>query len=266
MRFAAHRLGCHVEAYRGETVQLSGRLSGLVGLDDLRARCLLVPRSAWPALVQDTLEGLAVSREARVDLLDLELVRPLLRSRVYAEGAVLADDVVTEPLAPGLVEVLVAEIELAVTAVPSGVVSGWGVPVPELFVQARRQVLDAGLLVPQRLDLGGVVLTSLESASPFAATHVHWLPSYVDVPGAGALVALPTRHLLLVAPMLERTQTLDAAQTLLVNADRLWRDGPGGLSPDLWWWHPPRLVPLPGSPTSLSPPPEFVAVLDALAG
>ena len=35
----------------------------------------------------------------------------------------------------------------------------------------------------------------------------------------GLLVALPTRHLVLCAPMQGREQTLDAAQALLVNAD-----------------------------------------------
>jgi len=132
------------------------------------------------------------------------------------------------------------------------------------FPRARQQTLDAGLPMRSTLDLDGVELVALELPTPFAPTHVHWLPSYVDVPPAGALVCLPTRHLVLVAPMVGRQQVLDAAQTMLVNAERLWQDGPGGLSPDLYWWHPPALVLLPGTPTSLSPPVEFLHVLDAL--
>ena len=251
-------------AYDGETVVLDGRLTGTVALADLRAACALEPQDRWGRVVQEALHGLALSVQEKVDLADVEVVRPLLRSRVYTEGAVIADDVVSEPLAFGLVEVLVAEVAGAVRSLPTAVVDGWGVARPELFVQARRQVLDAGLLTRRELDLDGVVLTALESPSPFAATHVHWLPSYLDVPPAGALVALPTRHLILVAPLRTREATLAAAQALLVNADRLWQDGPGELSPDLWWWRPPQLVLLPGTPTSLSPPPEFVEVLDAL--
>ena len=264
MRFAALRVGSTVVDYDGETVVLDGRLTGTVALADLRAACALEPQDRWGRVVQEALHGLALSVQEQVDLADVAAVRPLLRSRVYTDGAVLADDVVHVPLADGLVEVLVAEVAGAVRSLPSSVIRAWGVPLPELFVQARQQVLDAGLLTRRELDLDGVVLTALESPSPFAATHVHYLPSYVDVPPAGALVAMPTRHLLLVAPMVTRAQTVLAAQALLVNADRLWQDGPGGLSPDLWWWKPPELVLLPGSPTSLSPPPAFVEVLDAL--
>ena len=264
VRLAATRVGSTVVAYDGETVVLDGRLTGTIALSDLRAACDLEPRKGWLRVVQGALHGLAQSVQSDVDLLDLEAVRPHLRSRVYAVGALLTEDVVTEPFADGLLEALVVEVQGAVRTVPAVIVLQWQVSVPGLFVQARQQTLDAGLPRRSTLDLDGVELTALESTGPFTATHVHWLPSYVDVPPAGALVALPTRHLVLVAPLLGRQQTLDAAQAMLVNADRLWREGPGGLSPDLWWWHPPDLVLLPGTPTSLSPPPAFLQVLDAL--
>ncbi|MFN2523537.1 MAG: hypothetical protein ABR614_09555, partial [Mycobacteriales bacterium] len=93
---------------------------------------------------------------------------------------------------------------------------------------------------------------------------LHRLGSLVDVPAAGALIALPTRHLLLVAPLRTRTLAVEAAQLLLLNADRIWSDGPWPLSPDLWWWRSGELLHLPGTTTSLSPPVEFVRVLDAL--
>ncbi len=266
VRQAALRVGSTITSYDGETATLDGRLSGTVALADLRAACELEPRGQWLRVVQGALHGLSQSAQVELDLRDVDAVRPLLRSRVYAEGALLADDVATQHLAEGLVEVLVAEVDGAVRSLPTTVVDGWGVSRGELFVQGRQQVLAAGLLTRRELDLEGVVLTALESSAPFAATHVHWLPSYVDVPAAGALVALPTRHLVLVAPMVGRTQTIDAAQALLVNADRLWRDGPGELSPDLWWWKPPELVLLPGDPTSLRPPIEFLQVLDGLPG
>ena len=259
---AANRIGSTVVAYDGETVGLTGRLTGTVALADLRAACALEPRNRWDSVVHEALHGLALSAEAVVDLADLAQVGPLLRSRVYAEGAVLVEDVVTQHLADGLVEVLVAEVGGAVRAIPPSAVATWGVAAP--FARARQQTLDAGLPSRSMLDLDGVCLVALELPTPFAATHVHWLPSYVDVPAAGALVALPTRHLVLVAPMVGRQQTLDAAQAMLVNAERLWEDGPGGLCPDLYWWHPPSLVLLPGTATSLAPPVEFLDVLDAL--
>ncbi len=260
------RLGLAVVSFDGEVVVLRGRVAGTVALADVRAACLLQPVPQWPGVVLDALQGLARSLEVSVDLSDEAAVRPLLRARVYTEGAVLTDDVVRRPLAAGLVEVLVADVAGAVRTIPPAAVAGWGAPVDALFDLAREQVLADGLLTRSRLDLGDVEVLALESPSAFAATHVSWLATYVDVPAAGLLVALPTRHLVLCAPMLRRGQVLDAAQALLANADALWTAGPGALSPDLWWWRDGALELLPGTPTSLSPPIEFVEVLDALPG
>lgn len=266
MREACSRLGLTVLALDGEVVRLSGRIEGTVALSDVRATCALAPVDAWPGLVLDALQGLALSLETPVDLADAGTLRPRLRVRVYTEGAVLADDVVRRPLCPGLVEVLVVDLAGAVRVLPPAAVAAWDEPVEGLFARGRDQVLADGLLTRRELDLGGVDVLALESPSAFAATHVSWLPTYVDVPPAGLLVALPTRHLLLCAPLTGRGQALHAAQALLVNADALWRTGPGALSPDLWWWRDGALELLPGTPTSLSPPVRFVEVLDALPG
>lgn len=260
------RLGLVVRSLDGEVVVLQGRIDGTVALGDVRAACALRPVPEWPAVVLDALQGLARSLEAEVDLRDLALARPLLRSRVVAEGALLAEDVLRRPLAAGLAEVLVADVGGAVRSLPPQVVAGWDADPDALLDLGRQQVLAAGLLSRRTVDLGGVEVLALEAPSAFAATHVWALPSYVDVPPAGLLVALPTRHLVLVAALTGRHQALDLAQALLVNADDIWRAGPGALSPDLYWWRGDRLTLLPGTPTSLSPPLGFLEVLDALPG
>lgn len=257
-------LGLTVLSLSGDRVELRGRIDGLVGLEDVRARCRLEPVGRWPSLVVDALQGLALALESGGVPVDLAAAGPLLRSRVVSEGAVLADDVAWRPLTAGLVEVLVAEVGGAVRQLHRTTVDAWRTPLPDLLARGREQVLRAGLLTRRELDLDGCALTALESTGAFAATHVHWLGTYVDPPPGGLLVALPTRHLVLVAAVLDREQVLRAAQALLVNADRLWRDGPGALSPDLYWWRDGELMLLPGTPTSLSPPAAFVEVLDAL--
>lgn len=262
---ACDRLGLSVVAYGGESVDVVGRrLTGKIGVDDLRARCALLDRSRWVAELTDALQALAVSREDAERLADLEVAGPLLRVRVQAEGAVLTDDVVRSPLCPGLVEVLVVERHGTLAPVPVPAARGWAVAEQELLARGRRQVLAAETPSVGRVDLGGEPVVALETSSAFAAVHLHRLADLAEVPPAGALVALPTRHLTLVAPLVSRADTLHAAQALLVNAEQLWRQGPGGLSPDLFWWRAGRLVHLPGTPTSLSPPVEFVEVLDNL--
>ncbi|MCW2777571.1 MAG: hypothetical protein JWN17_1296 [Frankiales bacterium] len=215
-------------------------------------------------MLLEAFEALAVASEARADLSDLEVAGPLLRSRVQSEGSVLADDGVHAPLCDGLVEVLQVQASGALTPVPSSVAAGWGVPVAELLLRGRQQALAVEEPTVEPVDLGADGVVAVQTSSPFAGSQVHRLGELLDLPAAGALVALPTRHLLLAAPLLSRASALDAAQALLVNAERLWEQGPGGLSPDLFWLRDGALVQLPGTATSLSPPLAFLEVLDAL--
>lgn len=265
VRFACMQLGLSVLRYDGEHVQVRGRrLSGLVGLDDVRARCDLLPRARWPEVVLDALQTLALAREAQTARWAAGPDDALLRARVQSEGSVLADDVVARPLCPGLVEVLLVDEQGALAQVPSAVAGGWGVPFEVLLQRGRAQALALEQPTVEALDLGVEGVVAVQTSSPFAGSQVLRLAELVDVPAAGALVALPTRHLLLAAPLRTRAQALDAAQALLANAEQLWEQGPGPLSPDLFWLCGGDLVHLPGTPTSLSPPLAFVELLDAL--
>ena len=265
LRVACERLGLSVMSYDGECVEVRGRrLNGRVALDDLRARCSLLPRKEWEGVLLEALHALALAREARADLADLAVAGPALRARVQSEGSVLAEDVVLAPLCAGLVEVLLVETEGALAPVPPSVAQGWGAPVPELLLRGRVQSLAAEEPSVEPVDLGCDGVVAVQTSAPFAGSQAFRLDRLLDLPEAGALVALPTRHLLLAAPLRTRTGTLDAAQALLTNAEPLWRQGPGGLSPDLFWLRDGALVHLPGTPTSLSPPLGFVEVLERL--
>jgi hypothetical protein len=260
-------MGLSVLLYDGEAVEVAGRrLSGRIGVDDLRARCALLPRGKWEQVCVDALQALALARESRADLADLEVAAPLLRARVQSEGSVLADDAVSVALCDGLVEVLQVERDGVLTPVPSAVAASWDVPVAELLQRGREQVLAAELPTVEPVDVGVDGVVSVATQGPYAGSQLHRLAALLDVPPAGALVAVPTRHLLLAAPLVSRRAALEAAQALLVNADALWTAGPGSLSPDLFWVRGDLVTHLPGSPTSLSPPLEFVEVLDALPG
>lgn len=260
-------MGLSVLVYDGEAVEVAGRrLSGRVGVDDLRARCALLPRSAWEQVCVDALQALALARESRADLADLAVAAPLLRARVQSEGSVLADDGVSVALCDGLVEVLQVERDGVLTPVPAAVAAAWDVSVAELMQRGREQVLAAEQPTVEPVDVGVDGVVSVATAGPYAGSQLHRLADLVDVPAAGALVAVPTRHLLLVAPLRSRTAALESAQALLVNADVLWAAGPGSVSPDLFWLRDGEVMHLPGTPTSLSPPLAFVEVLDALPG
>lgn len=262
------RLGCVVEGYDGDMVALWGhRLSGRVRLTDVRQICLPRPRDEWRDIVIGHLDGLAHARERGVDYGDLPATLPALRSRLYPAASMSGTDVVSRLLGTGLVEVLVVERAGGIGTVPSRVARDWGRDPGQLLDLGRRQVQAAGLVNRRLVDLGTIDCMVLEDASFYTTSHVFWLPTYLDVPREGALVVLPNRHLVMAHPIRD-SSALPAVQALLVNAGRLYAEGPGSLSSRLWWWRAGRLTEMDAEVrddrATFCPSAEFAAVLESL--
>lgn len=269
VRGAAARLSAGVVSYdpAGE-VQLSGmHLAGTVDLRNVKALCAASPPDRWEEIVGEHLAGLASALLSRRGLADLRRVQPLLRSRLYDEGALLLADVAARPLAPGIVEALVVAEGGAIATVPRPVAEGWDVPLDLLYPPARAAVRREGRLPTRQVDVGGPVLTAVESGSFFTTTHLFWLDSYLDLPADGAVVAVPNRHLVLAHPLRDAT-AVDAVHAMIVNTTQFYEQGPGGVSPHVYWWRSGALHLLPAlvdaARVSFHPPPEFAAVLRRL--
>lgn len=99
-----------------------------------------------------------------------------------------------------------------------------------------------------RLD-GHPVLYSVYGDAHSVATKSVVLPEVVAevtgrrMPDAGALVAVPTRHLLAFHPIVDGSAA-DALNDLATYAVRAHDEGPGPLSPRVYWWHDGRLTSL----------------------
>lgn len=271
VRDTAPRLSMTVLRYdpAGE-VELTGMsLAGTVDLRNVRQLCRGADRRDWPQILVDHLAGLAQVRAHPRGYDDLHRVRPLLRSRLYPEAEFLLDDVEARPVAPGVVEALVVSEEGAIATLPRAQVAGWGAPVDELYLRARAAVHAEGLPAVREVDVDGAVLLAAESPSFFTTTSVFWLPELTGVPADGALVALPTRHLLFVHPIRDAT-VVPAVQAMIVNAYAFHEQGPGSLSPHLYWWRDGALSLLPATVdpdrVSFRPPLDFAAVLRRLGG
>jgi hypothetical protein len=262
------RLGCSVFRLDVREAVVSGAMRGTVGLRTIQQTCTPLPRAQWRAVIAEHLGGLAEAAQSRLDLRDLDAVRPLLRTRLYDEAGEERRLLAGRVVAPGLYEALVADQPNTVHGIPTEIADSWGEPIDDLLALGRAQVIDDGLLERQHLDLGAASATLLEDVSPYTTGHVAWLSSYIDIPVSGALVVVPTRNVVLASPMVTRQESLAAAHALLLNADRLYDQGPAGISPHLYWWRRGELTILPGSldgdRVEMRPPVEFVRVLEEL--
>ncbi|AZM93638.1 MULTISPECIES: immunity 49 family protein [Streptomyces] len=121
---------------------------------------------------------------------------------------------------------------------------------------------------------GRGTLHSVYGDSHFVASKVLHLPDLArqvtgePLPRAGALVVVPTRHLLAFHPVADGS-VVHAVNDLASYALGAYEDGPGPLSPRVYWWHGGGLTSVTvfdeGTRTlSLQPPPRLLGMMKGL--
>lgn len=121
---------------------------------------------------------------------------------------------------------------------------------------------------------GHATLQSVYGDSHFVASKALYLGELArqvtgeSLPSAGALVVVPTRHLLAFHPIADGS-VVDALNDLAMYALGAYEDGPGRLSPRVYWWHRGGLTSLTvvdedTRTLSLKPPQELLALMKGL--
>ncbi|MFE5723874.1 immunity 49 family protein [Streptomyces erythrochromogenes] len=121
---------------------------------------------------------------------------------------------------------------------------------------------------------GRATLQSVFGDSHFVASKALYLGELArqvtgaSLPSAGALVVVPTRHLLAFHPIVDGS-VVDALNDLAMYALGAYEDGPGPLSPRVYWWHQGGLTSLTvvdedTRTLSLKPPQELLALMKGL--
>jgi hypothetical protein len=228
----------------------------MIGLANLAQKCHLAAAEDWPALVAEHLDTV-VSNEELTEDTTFDAVREMLKVRVYPEdyGAGLAGQeslLVRKPLAPGAVMALAIDFPKTVASVSPPMASGWAVPIDELFELGLANVRAGDRPQPQHREVDGSDITFLLGESFFTATWIAMLDEFVSPESPhGQLVAIPNRHIVAFMPILD-----------------LYQQGPGPITPNLYWRREGRLTHLPmvidGPTVRFEPPVEFVETLNQL--
>ncbi|NXY93781.1 immunity 49 family protein [Streptomyces sp. BR123] len=210
-------------------------------LNGLAARCARAPQEQWPRLVaahfemlrrasrgdesaEELLRG-AYARLLPVDSLTPDLADRMRYARVVAEGLVFAYALD----GPDSVRILTdVDVERA--------------GLQALGQAAYENLMDVQVAYEDVPVEGRATLHSVYGDSPFVASRALFLADTVrqltgeTLPEAGALVVVPTRHLLAYHPIADGT-VIDALNDLAAYALRAYQDGPGPLSPRVYRWH-----------------------------
>lgn len=224
---------------------LSGPFEGFrLGFSNLAQNCVGVPRRKWRALIRNHLDRfLSTAKERESETRDLdrdfEQAKPRLKIRLYPEGMPGIDGTVSRNITEGVEAALVYDLPDSVVGVSREVVESWDRPVAELFEVALANVraeppIDSVLLPAEG---GAEVFGIIDDGSLFAATRALFLESYMP-PGLelGAIAAIPNRHAVLYYPIAS-DMTFRALQTMIPAAMAMYQNGPGSISPYVYWWH-----------------------------
>jgi hypothetical protein len=245
------------------------------GLSNLAQLCHMVGEREWRGTIAEHFDNLfaAADDDARVKELarDFEGVRSLFKVRLYP-GAELGGLDPKPPasweFAPGLTAVYVYDLPTTVKTASETEIEQWGKSQEELLSAALENV-RADEVDVQPLAEGPAGPIACVADHFFAASHAFLLGERLPPEASGSAVfAVPHRHALLYAPLVDLS-VAESINSLILAATAMFQQGPGSISPSLYWWRESSVTLLPteldGSGVQFFPPEDFVQALQELA-
>jgi hypothetical protein len=241
------------------------------GLSNLSQLCYANERGDWSRVIASHFTSLLAMEGRDLDALaaDYEQVRLILRVRLMPDesmGGVELPESVVQATAPGILAVLVFDFPDSTATVHRDHLAGWPVDVDGAFEAALANLASEPTPVHEDVELDDTQFTVWFSDSFYVATRALRLAALLPDGTTDALVAVPNRHTLLVHPIVDGG-ALAAMQAMYRLAVQLFREGPGSISDQPYWWHEGTLTQIPhddqGSTIAVSPPDAFVELLES---
>jgi|YNPMSStandDraft_1061717.scaffolds.fasta_scaffold26916_2 hypothetical protein len=273
--FASRQIVAHVKPEEGVVQPRSGRLrASVLSLQNIARACAYLAIDQWPRAIAQHFDSIFAMSEDKdallLDVADFEAVKPQLRARLYPSSLLRESaDLIYRPGPEGTIETLVMDLPTTVRTVAPGEAQRWGLRDSDLFEVGRRNLRQSSRLKASTASLLPGTEVVLYHGDPYyAASHALIIQDYLptDLP-YGALVGLPRRDALLLH-VIRNVGMAHAVNAMLRVIVGLHREGPGSLSPYLYWLRDDEFLPLPydldGKSLDFQPPPEFVALLQHL--
>jgi hypothetical protein len=145
----------------------------------------------------------------------------------------------------------------------------WGKTFEDLFEVGVKNTKDNNPLEISTFSFDEFDIWFAQGEHFFVPNIVFELPHRPELLGEhGAIIGLPHRHAALIYP-LNSMKVVKAINDLIPTIDGMYREGPGSLSSNLYWYKNGRFLNLPYSlddnTLRFTPPAEFVELLNTLA-
>lgn len=245
-----------------------------LGLDNLAQMCRQSPETEWEHLIavhfDNCLDTMRDAARLDAELKDFANAREQLMVRLIAKDAL--DDpptLVYREDIPGLYTYLAIDLPTTVMSVHPERLADWGQEEDELFTIGLDNVRRTCAPEVFQDTVNDAAIVGLTSDNFFTAAHALMLPEHKACLGTfGAIVALPTRHTIVCHPINDMN-IVQGVNALAIMAHGIFQDGPGSLTPKLYWYDNGRFTELPykmeGKKLNFYPPENFVHLLSHLA-
>ncbi len=224
-----------------------------LGLLNLAQLCARNEAKDWPEIIADHFRTLEKSYseqkvlEERID--NFARVAELLAVRLWPENYLAELDrrkILHRKELPGTISALVFDLPSSIRNVTPEEIKSWGKSETELFRIGLANVMENCIPDVTEQELGeGITLTLFSDESFFVASHALLLEEHPDCVGPfGTLLGIPHRHVMLAFPILDR-RVLQAIPMMIPIIAGMERDGPGSISPLLYWYKEGEFTNLP---------------------
>lgn len=248
--------------------------SSTFGLQNIAQICHQSDRDEWRDLISAHFNSIFDVKDDenafRIHMDDFEKLRKQLRARLYPVDIVNhATEIIQRPGPEGTLEVLALDLPTTVRTVSQSEADQWGMNKDLLFQIGRRNLKDAGLLSGAVVQFEqGTTLTVYRGEPFYAASHALIIDEYIPAESIhGVLVGLPKRDILIVH-RIQNVGAMEAAGAMLRVIVGMHKDGPGSISPNLYWYHDGEYYVLPyeleDDSLQFLPTDEFVELIDEL--
>jgi hypothetical protein len=249
---------------------------GPFGLQNLAQLCAQAPQDKWQAIINahfDNLRrGQAEAEEIGEQIADFKKIKSQLAIRLYPESMfdeAARKDLVCRQDLEGTLTVLVFDLPSTIRTVSRQITAAWEKSDEQLFDTGvdnlRRQIEVDHEKVHMSEEL---YLHAYIGEGYFVAAYCLMLDEFPDSLGRyGTLIGIPHRHILLTYPIHD-ILVIQAINGFLMALPRLFEEGPGSITPNLYWFHQGQFLRLPYAPMGdeirFSPPQPFLDLIENL--
>lgn len=218
-----------------------------LGLGNLAQHCAQNPPRRTKEIIKNHFDRILHNLTERLKITeryaDFAEARNLIKVRLYPADLSGQEYLVKREPAFGLIAALVLDLPTEVASVHKEDQFGkWGIAEDEVFQIALQNVKEQDPADAQTIEVSeGVKVKALIGDSFFTASHALILGDYLPPKcELGAIVAVPHRHVVAYHPIFD-SAALHAINAMIPMAMGMFNEGPGSISPHLYWWQDGKL-------------------------